>query len=442
MTAGGVGSPGPALKTIGALLLLLVALPGNLLLTMVALVRGVWVKPQRRAAFCPVTVLVSGGKMTKALQLARSFHASGHRVVLVESTKYRWTGHRFSNAVATFRTVPPPDAPGYLEALRDVVVAEGVDLYVPVCSPVASQYDARSKRFLADYCDVLTCEPDMVTALDDKYQFYSLATTLGLSVPDSHLITSPQQVADFDFQGRDESYILKSIAYDPVHRLDLTRLPLPTPAETMAFAQSLPISVSNPWIMQAFIPGQEYCTHSTVRDGIVQAYCCCTSSPFQVNYEMVQQPEIAEWVTRFVKALDLTGQLSFDFIQAPDGRVYAIECNPRTHSAVTMFYDHPDLAAAYLERGRPPIEPLATSRPTYWLYHELWRLLARPASLSERLRVVRHGKEAIFAWSDPLPFLMEHHLQIPWLLLTNLRHGKDWMRVDFNIGKLVEPAGD
>ncbi len=442
MTTSGAGSPDPALKTVGALVLLLLALPGNVLLTIVALVRGVWVKPRRRLAADPRTIMVSGGKMTKALQLARSFHESGHRVILVESTKYRLTGHRFSNSVAQFHTVPAPDAVGYLEALRDVVTSEGVDVYVPVCSPVASQYDALSKRFLAAYCDVLTADPEVVTTLDDKYQFSALATKLGLSVPDFHLITSPQQVVDFDFRSKAETYVLKSIAYDPVHRLDLTQLPLPSPAETLAFVQALPISVSNPWIMQAFIPGQEYCTHSTVREGIVQAHCCCTSSPFQVNYEMVQQPEITEWVTRFVKALDLTGQVSFDFIRADDGRVYAIECNPRTHSAITMFYDHPDLAAAYLESGRSRIEPLAASRPTYWLYHELWRLMADPASFPERLRTVLRGKEAIFSWSDPLPFLMAHHVQMPWLLLQNLRHRKAWIRIDFNIGKLVEAAGD
>ncbi len=30
--------------------------------------------------------------------------------------------------------------------------------------------------------------------------------------------------------------------------------------------------------------------------------------------------------------------------------MFAIECNPRTHSAITMFYDHPGLADAYLRR--------------------------------------------------------------------------------------------
>ena len=56
--------------------------------------------------------------------------------------------------------------------------------------------------------------------------------------------------------------------------------------------------------------------------------------------------------------------------------------------------------------------------------------------------VIRRGKDAIFDWNDPLPFLMVHHLQIPWLLTSNLIRGKDWIRIDFNIGKLVEAAGD
>ena len=52
------------------------------------------------------------------------------------------------------------------------------------------------------------------------------------------------------------------------------------------------------------------------------------------------------------------------------------------------------------------------------------------------------GRDAIFDWSDPLPFLMVHHLQIPWLLLRNLVRGKDWVRIDFNIGKIVQAGGD
>ncbi|MFY0408655.1 hypothetical protein [Solicola sp. PLA-1-18] len=432
-----------AARTIGTLGLLTLALPANAVVTVASLLVTPLARRRPDVAARPRTVMVSGGKMTKALALARSFHAAGHRVVLVEKATYRLTGHRFSRAVDAFRTVPDPRDPGYAEALLAVVRAEGVDVYVPVCSPVASVFDARAAEVLAGHCEVLSCTPDEVALLDDKHRFAELAASLGLAVPDTHLVTSPEQVLDFDFTGRRRPYVLKSIAYDPVNRLDLTQLPLPTRAETEAFVAGKPISPDNPWILQEFVAGREYCTHTTARDGEVQVYCCCDSSAFQVNYAMVDDPEIEQWVATLVKGLGLSGQVSFDFMRADDdGVAYAIECNPRTHSAITMFYDHPGLADAYLETGGPRVLPTAASRPTYWLYHELWRALSRPSTALERLRVVLEGKDAVFALGDPLPFFVLHHVEIPALLLANLRRGGRWNRVDFNIGKLVEPAGD
>jgi hypothetical protein len=434
-------------KTLGVLGLLLLALPFNLALTAVALLRSALVNAPFTEAPGPTTsrprtVMVSGGKMTKALLLARSFHAAGHRVILIESRKYRFTGHRFSRAVDRFYTVPKPPSAGYADALLAIVRREGVDVYVPVCSPVASYYDALAKPRLEPYCEVLHGDAEMVAMLDDKYEFAAVAASLGLTVPDTHRISDPRQVEDFDFSSAEPPYMLKSIPYDPVHRLDLTPLPRPSRAETAAFARSKPISAATPWIMQSLVRGREYAAHATVRDGQVQVYCCCESSAFQVNYEMVDKPEIEAWVRGFVEPLKLTGQVSFDFIQADDGRVYAIECNPRTHSAITMFYNHPGLARAYLDDDVNVIEPASGSRPTYWIYHEVWRLVTEPGNRLSRLKVIFRGKDAIFDWADPLPFLMVHHLQIPWLLAGNLLRRKDWIRIDFNIGKLVEPAGD
>jgi hypothetical protein len=431
-----------AAKTVGALGLLTAALPFNLALTAAALARGALVPARREESAEPKTILISGGKMTKALALARAFHRAGHRVVLVESPKYRWTGHRFSRAVDSFHTVPSPDAPDYTRRLVEIVIAEGVDVYVPVCSPLASRYDALAKAELSEYCEVLHVGAAEVDRLDDKYEFAMTAAGLDLPVPDSHRVVSDADVSRFDFAGRAGTYIMKSIAYDPVQRLDLTELPRPSDAETAEFLAGLPLSPGNPFVMQQFVPGEEFCTHSTVRDGRVRLHCCCRSSAFQLNYEMVDVPEIEAWVRRFVGALGLTGQVSFDFIRGADG-YYAIECNPRTHSAITMFYDHPGVARAYLEDGsEDPIVPLPGSRPTYWLYNELWKMLRRPREARAGWRTIREGKDAIFDWEDPLPFLMVHHAQIPSLLLGNLRRGAPWLKVDFNIGKLVEPAGD
>ncbi|MDQ1181151.1 MULTISPECIES: ATP-grasp enzyme [unclassified Rhodococcus (in: high G+C Gram-positive bacteria)] len=386
------------------------------------------------------TVVINGGKMTKALQLARSFHGAGHRVVLVESAKYRYTAHRFSRAVDVFHTVPEASEPGYARAIADIVLSERADVFVPVSSPASSVPDAEVGRLLDGRCDVVHVDSATVRMLDDKVQFSKVAESLGLRVPESHLVTDRRQVEDFDFpDGR--TYILKRIAYNPVGRMDLTPLTGRDRAANAAFVSGLDISDEDPWIMQEFVTGQEYCTHSTVRNGRVQVYGCCESSAFQINYAMVDKPEIRSWVEHFVGELGLTGQVSFDFIEAADGHAYAIECNPRTHSAITMFHDHPDVAAAYLDDGHPVITPLPSARPTYWIYHEIWRLLTQPGRLA-RARTIATGKDAVFTRWDPLPYFMLHHLHMPSLIWANLRAGRSWSRIDFNIGKLVEAGGD
>ena len=427
-------------RTLWTLAGLTLTLPVDLVLVAVALVRQ-----PHRAVRAPAerrrTVLISGGKMTKALQLARSFHLAGHRVVLVESAKYRWTGHRFSRAVDVFHCVPEPTAPDYGAALLDIVRREGVDVFIPVSSPAASVHDARARHLLDGVCEVIHADVDTVRMLDDKAAFSKTAASLGLRVPDWRRITDPQQVEDFDFPaGR--TYILKRIAYNPVGRLDLTRLSRLTRADNAAFVRTLPISADDPWILQEFVAGQEYCTHSTVREGRLQVYGCCESSASQLNYQMVDKPEIRSWVEPFVGALGITGQVSFDFIEAGDGHVYAIECNPRTHSAITRFHNRSEVASAYLDDGHPVITPRPGARPTYWIYHELWRLVTQRGGRASRLATILRGKDAIFTWWDPLPYLMVHHLQLPALLVGNLRRRRGWTKIDFNIGKLVEPGGD
>lgn len=447
MTAPGLQPLLTTCRSLATLALLSVPLPASLAVTAAALASGRLARrppavPARSAAEGARTVLISGGKMTKALTLARCFSRAGHRVVLVESARYRLTGHRFSRAVDRFYTVPEPTHPDYGPAIERIARHEGVDLYLPVSSPVASRYDARTKDLLEPVCEVFSLDPDLVELLDDKHRFAELATSLGLPVAASHRITRAEQIQDVDLTASAHGYLLKSIGYDPAGRLDPVRLTGHDPIHEAALVRDLPISEDQPWVLQDFLVGEEFCTHSTVRGGHVQVYACCPSSAVQLNYAMADVPQIEMWVRRFAERLQITGQVAFDFIRTDDGTVRAIECNPRTHSAITMFYDHPDLADAYLHDRPDCLTPLPTSRPTYWLYQELWRLLRDPRSLRGLLRTVVRGKDAVFAWSDPLPFLLLHHLQIPYLLLHDLGRARRFIRIDFNIGKLVASGGD
>ena len=437
------------LRNLGTLTLLMLAFPLNLALVVIALIWNGISSPfkKRKIIDNPQNILLTGGKMTKALQLARSFHAAGHNVILIETHKYWLSGHRFSNAVKKFYTVPAPekDPDGYCQAILKIVQTENIATFIPVSSPVASYYDSLAGELIAPFCQVIHFSLEITQILDDKFTLCEKARSLGLSAPKAYLITDPQQILDFDFQTDNSKYLLKSISYNSVSRLDMTQLPFEGMED---YITNLPISEENPWTMQEFITGQEYCTHSTVRKGKIRLHCCSKSSPFQVNYEHVERPEIYDWVEKFVQELNLTGQISFDFIQTEDGTVYPIECNPRTHSAITMFYNHPELANAYLQDSEDdqedPILPLPDSKPTYWLYHEIWRLteIESFSDLQAWLRKMIEGTDAIFQVNDPLPFLTVPHWQITLLLLENLRKLKGWIRIDFNIGKLVELGGD
>ena len=428
------------IRTLATLAGLLVTLPIDAFVVAVALVRRARPPTAAPPKTCRRTVLITGGKMTKALQLARSFHRAGHRVILADTAKYRFTGHRFSRAVDAFYCIPEPTDPGYDDALYELVRYEAVDNVIPVSSPTASVHDARARYALDSICDVMHAGEDVVRMLDDKAEFSKVAVALGLRVPDWVRVTDPQQILNFDFP-RGRSYVLKQIAYNPVGRLDLPRLSRRTPQHNAALAHWLPISAENPWILQEFIAGREYCTHGTAINGRLQVHVCCESSAAQLNYAMVDKPAIRDWVEQFVSALGVTGQLSFDFIETADGNVYAIECNPRTHSAITTFHNHRELAAAYLEDGHQVVTPVAGARPTYWIYHEMWRLLTQRGRRA-RLNGILRGTDAIFAWWDPLPYLMVHHVQIPALLIDNLLRRRGWAKIDFNIGKLVETDGD
>jgi hypothetical protein len=244
-------------QNLGTLLLLAIAFPVNCSLVLASLVWSLLRSPFHKqvSAENPKNILLTGGKMTKALQLARLFHAAGHKVFLVETKKYWLSGHRFSNSIENFYTVPEPqeDADGYIQALLDIVKKENIDIFIPVSSPVASLYDSLAKPVLSRYCEVFHFDADTTKMLDDKFTFSEKALALGLTAPKSYLITDPEQILKFNFAESERKYILKSIPYSPFYRLDMVKLPC---ADMANYVKNLPISKDHPWMMQEFITGQ------------------------------------------------------------------------------------------------------------------------------------------------------------------------------------------
>lgn len=206
--------------------------------------------------------IVTGGKMTKAYIMIKQLKAQGCRVILVETSKYWMVASRFSNCVDRFVTVPVPEKEpeAFLAAMGQLAKEEKADIFVPVTSPVASQYEARVGSVLPEGCHSWSLSPTDTDDLDDKVAFCASAERIGLSVPIARRMRSHADVHAFNtelhaIENREPTkkhprYILKNLAYDSMHRLDLFTLPCaPEALEVRTRLHALPSLLYRPFLL-------------------------------------------------------------------------------------------------------------------------------------------------------------------------------------------------
>jgi hypothetical protein len=138
-------------RTISFLILLGLIFPLNLLITLFTIIFSKLInlikQNQSISKLNPNSkrILISGGMMTKALQLCRAFHQAGHHIILVDEAINWLTGHRWSNSVERFYIVPSPEKEpeAYIKSLENIVQKEKIDMFVPVSSPYHAHIDAQ-----------------------------------------------------------------------------------------------------------------------------------------------------------------------------------------------------------------------------------------------------------------------------------------------------------
>lgn len=411
------------------------------------------------------TAIVTGAKMTKSFVILKQLKAQGCRVVLVDSSKYWMVASRFSRCVDRFVAVPVPEkeTEAHCEAILRLVDEEKADLFVPVTSPLHSVYEARVSSRLPKYCHSWSLPADEVESLDDKVAFCEAAANLGLTAPSTTRVCSVGEVVAMNERlrqaqseagaegGKQPRYILKSINYDSMRRLDLFKLPC-EPALLEKYTSSITISDANPWTVQTFLEGVEHSTCAFAKDGRLLAYSDNEASISCFNYVPARNEKMLEWVRAFVAARRLSGILCIDFFVEADGTPYPIECNPRASSNITSFYQGTELGAALVnpDACTGTALPPPSAVETYWLFSEAWAALTKPgrtplalvARVAKLLHKVCRDKDAYFDADDPLPFLALLFVHLPTLLMRNVRKGNRWAKIDPCIGKLTEENGD
>ena len=287
-----------------------------------------------------------------------------------------------------------------------------------------------------------------------------------------------------------KKYIMKTIGVDDVARASVvTVLPKRTVSQTYSHVSSLSISKSMPWVLQQYIKGEEYCTHSIIINGNVNLFVACPSSDLLMHYQALPQGSglgkaMLHFTEQFARRAgpNFTGHLSFDFMveeKVAEGSVqqniYPIECNPRAHTAVILFsgtQGSVDMVKAYMRaldassangvNGHsqlPPADydagpvafPQQTASGCYWVGHDIITLVLHPLLRLLTFKIgiwqfihhittfVNHilfWKDGTYEVWDPLPWWWLYHVYWPGHFWACLRTGKKWSRVNVSTTKI------
>jgi len=340
-------------------------------------------------------ILVTGARAPVALDLARSFRSAGCEVALADSV--RPFAASLSRPRFEILRLPPPRRAFDKFRARLRLLARDYDLIVPTCEEVfwlaaAAELDGWADRLFA---------PSIATlrALHSKASFPALARSAGVEAPATWTIAS---AADADLVPLAPAAL--------VLKPEFSRFGSKTIVGPGAgIASALPASPSRRWVAQERLEGEEYCVWSAMRGGRLVA--CVVYRPALRHgrsaayaFEAVDAPAAIEMARRIALYVGGDGQLSYDVIVRPDGRVAPIECNPRTVSGVHLLDGSPALARALLGEG--DLSPPAAGTMRY--LSPAMALMGVPSAVAGgtigRLRSIwRNGRDSVGRPGDRLP---------------------------------------
>lgn len=460
-------------------------------------------KKHRAAIRQRKTILVTGVSMTKGLTIARNLSQhTPHRIIGADIAEL--SPGRCSSAVNKYYRLDTPnddDADPYIDSILSIIRKEKVDLWISCSSVVAAVEDGQVVRLAEKQAkeqgkrfEAVQFREDVVEKFHEKDKFIDYINSLGLTIPESYRCTSSNDALDILMRELHSNsprsskrgvvatrlvgkkFIMKPIGVDDKARNNMmTLLPFPTVEATTKYIRSLNISTSNPFQLQQFIKGKEYCTHALVVRGKVKAFTACPSLELLMHYEPLSaSSNLSKEMLRFTERVcedggeSFSGHLSFDFIvETEDARkdiiLYPIESNPRAHTAVILFEKTPEMAEAYLSifdgskaedsRKSSPVFPRTPTHSYYWFGHDLVSFAILPvldllfghgswAQVVNGLAVfwqhLIYWKEGTLTLEDPWPFFVLYHVYWPARFAESLLKKKAWSRINVSTTKMFE----
>ena len=290
-------------------------------------------------------VIITGARTPFALHMSRLFHTAGHDVLLTDSQLFSLG--RFTRMKRKFvRTTSCRfETEQYGKDIFRLIEEWRADLVVPACEEVF--YLARLFE-RAGKSGMLFAPPlGLLAQMHDKARFAEVANELGAGAGQNFVLADRESVERFPHNPAD-------FVFKPVWSRFASRILIGPNREALKALHPTPDA---PWLAQTRVHGEEFCVYAVAHHGKLVA-----CSPYRnlmragagtaICYEAVDAPDIVDFCRRFAEKTGWHGQVSFDFIRSPDGRLVAIECNPRATSGLSLFHPADGVVEAITE-GTP-----------------------------------------------------------------------------------------
>lgn len=309
-------------------------------------------------------VLITGARAPAALDLARSFTATGFEAHMADCVPSRMAS--WSRAVAGVHPYPAPrgNSVDFSAAVSALAAQLEPVLIVPACEEV---FHLAAVKTIAS---VLFAPPlGALRRLHSKMMFAEACAELGLPAPETSRFVS---VAELDAFRADASELVFKPEYS---RFGTHALVGPDANALRAVAPS----VDTPWVVQRRVSGVEVSFYAASVNGRLAAFSAYRSTwRFGGGAGYAFEPleprlagQLREMAEVLAKRLVLRGQFACDVMVDEAGAAWLLECNPRATSGVHMFGRSNELALAILGRSEAVAVGTMTAAhvgPALWCY--------------------------------------------------------------------------
>lgn len=355
------------------------------------------------------TVLLTLGRLPKALAIVRACRAAGCRVLIADP--FRWHLCKPSRDVdRSFQvTAPNESLASYIDELLEIVQQESVDVVIPVSEEAL--HVVNLKEQLPGTVRLWASPLSELAELHHKRDFIALAASKGLPVPETYTANEPGAKA----LAQSSDYVEK-----PVHSCSGIGLRFASAGDALE-------SSTEEGLVQAHVQGDLISSLSVVSKGreIATVFYrgCVFAGTVAICFERVDDAESSkQWVSDFLVGSDYSGFLAFDFIVDEHGVARAIECNPRATSGV-HFFDPASLGEALLNPETAQSVALTAQTRFQWAYStltETYAAIFKPREFLRRFQQMRRARDVVWSPEDPLPFLLMTPMswEILWPAMT------------------------